>query len=405
MPNSISPRNSQKMAGIGGDMEKDNHVISAGSAVILERLREVAAKPLSMATAIPKDLYISPDILRLETERLFYGEWICAGRSDEIPNVGDYMSFDLCDQPLIVLRGGNGEIHALSNVCRHRMMRLVEGRGNARKFTCPYHAWTYDSTGKLVAAPYMDRTDCFNKKDIALPQVRCEDFQGWIYVSLNHDIAPVADMLAPLSDIIAPYAMEHYITIFNEQHEWDCNWKCLTENFMESYHLPVAHKGTVGAHYVVMDTSFDDRGSFEHFTYQLFTKSDGAPVGNAHPDNKTLTGKWRNISVMPTVFPGHMYVLAPDHLWYLCLQPRGHDKVTIKYGAAVPPEVLSAQSDVDGFIARTKAFLDRVQVEDRGVVEGIFQGALSPLGMPGPLSWLERENHEFTQYLARRLCP
>jgi len=107
---------------------------------------------------------------------------------------------------------------------------------------------------------------------------------------------------------------------------------------------------------------------------------------------------------MPTVFPGHMYVLAPDHLWYLCLQPKGHDKVSIKYGAAIAPEVLSVQADKQAFIAKTKAFLDIVQVEDRGVVEGIYRGALSPLGTPGPLSWLERENHEFTQYLARHLC-
>jgi len=292
----------------------------------------------------------------------------------------------------------------MSNICRHRMMRLVDGKGNTRKFTCPYHAWTYDIAGNLVAAPYMDQTDCFDKKAISLPQVRCDQFEGWIYVSLNPDIAPVAEMLAPLTEITAPYAQAHYITIFTEQHEWDCNWKCLTENFMESYHLPVAHKATVGAHYVVKDTSFDQRGIFEHFTYQLFTKSDGAPVGNAHPDNKTLTGKWRNISVMPTVFPAHMYVLAPDHLWYLCLQPVGRGKVSIKYGAAVPPEVLNAQPDKAAFIAKTKAFLDIVQVEDRGVVEGIYQGALSPLGSPGPLSWLERENHEFTQYLARRLC-
>jgi choline monooxygenase len=104
------------------------------------------------------------------------------------------------------------------------------------------------------------------------------------------------------------------------------------------------------------------------------------------------------------VFPGHMFVLAPDHLWYLCLQPLGSQRVAIKYGAAVPPEVLAGQEDVEAFVARTKAFLDRVQVEDRDVVEGIFRGAMSPLGTPGPLSWLERENHEFTQYLARRLC-
>ena len=370
----------------------------------LAALKELAASPLASATAMPKDMYVSPDIHRLENERLFRVEWICAGRSDEILNPGDYLSFDLLDQPLILVRGIDGNIHAMSNVCRHRMMRLVDGIGNTNKFICPYHAWTYDVSGNLVAAPYMDQTDAFDKKAIALPHVRCEQFEGWIYVSLNQDIAPVDEMLESLNKITAPYVQKNYVTIFTEQHEWNCNWKCLTENFMESYHLPVTHKATVGAHYVVKDTSFDRQGHFEHFTYQLFTKSDGAPVGNAHPENKTLFGKWRNISVMPTVFPGHMYVLAPDHLWYLCLQPKGHDKVSIKYGAAVPPEVLNAQTNKDAFIAKTKAFLDVVQVEDRSVVEGIYQGALSPLGKPGPLSWLERENHEFTQYLARRLC-
>jgi choline monooxygenase len=385
-------------------MAKTTIGMSPKAKSVLAELKTLASQPLSNATAMPKDLYVSPEILTHEIERLFYSEWICAGRSDEIGNPGDYMSFDLCDQPLILVRKAAGGVHAMSNVCRHRMMRLVDGRGNTKKFTCPYHAWTYDINGRLMAAPYMDRTDCFDKLNIYLPHVRCEEFSGWIYVSLNPDISSIADMLEPLSNIIAPYQMQNYVTIFQEQHEWDCNWKCLTENFMESYHLPVAHKGTVGAHYVVMDTSFDDRGSFEHFTYQLFTKSDGAPVGNAHPDNRSLEGKWRNISVMPTVFPGHMFVLAPDHLWYLCLQPLGSQRVAIKYGAAVPPEVLAGQEDVEAFVARTKAFLDRVQVEDRDVVEGIFRGAMSPLGTPGPLSWLERENHEFTQYLARRLC-
>ena len=106
----------------------------------LAALKELAAKPLASATAMPKDMYISTSIFQLEIERLFHGEWICAGRSDEIPNSGDYMSFDLCDQPLILVRGKDGDIHAMSNVCRHRMMRLVDGIGNTKKFTCPYHA-------------------------------------------------------------------------------------------------------------------------------------------------------------------------------------------------------------------------------------------------------------------------
>jgi phenylpropionate dioxygenase-like ring-hydroxylating dioxygenase large terminal subunit len=371
---------------------------------VLTSLKKLAATPLEAATAPPKAIYTLPDITAHEMDRIFASEWLCAGRADELPNPGDYMAFECGAQPLIIIRGADGALSARSNICRHRMMRLVEGRGNTRKFTCPYHAWTYNLEGQLVGAAYMDRTTCFNKSDIQLPAVRCEEYLGWIYVCLDPDVEPVAHMLADLTEKLLPYNMQDYVTIFTEDHVWDTNWKCLTENFMEGYHLPVAHRDTVGGHFPVEETQFDERGSFPHFTSQLFVKTGTAPVGTAHPDNTSLTGKWRNISVMPTVFPSHMYVLAPDHLWYLALQPDGPGRTRIRYGAALAPEVLAAQADPQSYIAGTKAFLDAVQLEDKQVVEGIFAGAKAPLSSPGPLSWLERENHEFTQYLARRLC-
>ena len=371
---------------------------------VLTSLKKLAATPLEAATAPPKAIYTLPDITAHEMDRIFASEWLCAGRADELPNPGDYMAFECGAQPLIIIRGADGALSARSNICRHRMMRLVEGRGNTRKFTCPYHAWTYNLEGQLVGAAYMDRTTCFNKSDIQLPAVRCEEYLGWIYVCLDLDVEPVAHMLADLTEKLLPYNMQDYVTIFTEDHVWDTNWKCLTENFMEGYHLPVAHRDTVGGHFPVEETQFDGRGSFPHFTSQLFVKTGTAPVGTAHPDNTSLTGKWRNISVMPTVFPCHMYVLAPDHLWYLALQPDGPGRTRIRYGAALAPEVLAAQSDPETYIAETKTFLDAVQLEDKNVVEGIFAGAKAPLSSPGPLSWLERENHEFTQYLARRLC-
>ena len=371
---------------------------------VLTSLKKLAATPLEAATAPPKAIYTLPDITAHEMDRIFASEWLCAGRADELPNPGDYMAFECGAQPLIIIRGADGALSARSNICRHRMMRLVEGRGNTRKFTCPYHAWTYNLEGQLVGAAYMDRTTCFNKSDIQLPAVRCEEYLGWIYVCLDPDVEPVAHMLADLTEKLLPYNMQNYVTIFTEDHVWDTNWKCLTENFMEGYHLPVAHRDTVGGHFLVEETQFDERGSFPHFTSQLFVKTGTAPVGTAHPDNTSLTGKWRNISVMPTVFPCHMYVLAPDHLWYLALQPDGPGRTRIRYGAALAPEVLAAQSDPETYIAETKTFLDAVQLEDKNVVEGIFAGAKAPLSSPGPLSWLERENHEFTQYLARRLC-
>ena len=370
---------------------------------ILDELQALAAKPLEEATVPPKALYTSPEILALEQSRIFDKGWQCAGRADEIPAVGDYMCFELGPQPVIVIRDQDGTVHARANVCRHRMMRLAEGRGNTRKFTCPYHAWTYNLQGELVAAPHMDRTACFENSDLGLATVRCEIFQGWIYLTLDQGLPSIADQLAPLVPMIERYQQQDYVTIFSEEHVWNTNWKCLTENFMESYHLPVAHRSTVGAHFTVAENGIAESGMFNSFAYQTFTKSEGAPVGRAHPDNDRLEGRWRHTSVMPTIFPSHMYVLGPDHLWYLALQPDGPGRTRIRYGAALAPEVLAASNDREALIAEKKAFLDRVQREDQHVVEGIFKGAMSPLGAPGPLSWMEAENHQFAQYLARQL--
>ena len=370
---------------------------------ILLDLKNLASKPLSRASAMPKEIYTSDEILDLEDTLIFSKEWICAGRETEIPKVGDYFTFNIGKQPIIILRDTNKKVRAMSNVCLHRMMQIVEGKGNNKNFTCPYHAWSYDLDGKLVMAKYMDRTECFNKSEMKLPEIKCEISLGWIYVTLNPDIDSLSKSLASLNEILSPYKMENYIDIISEDHVWDTNWKLLTENFMEGYHLPVAHQGTVGPYINLSDTEFDKRGAFESFTYQTFTKNEDAVVGTAHPDNKSLTGKWRHTSVLPTVFPSHMYSLAPDHLWYLSLQPNGTNKVNIKFGAAIAPEVLEDQSDPEKFLNETKEFLYNVQKEDRFVVEGIFKGVNAPLGSPGPLSWLERENHEFTQYIARKL--
>ncbi len=370
---------------------------------LLKQLKKLASTPLSYATALPSALYTSTEIADYEAEQIFSMEWLCAGRIDELPKAGDYMSFDIGDQPIIIIKTNDNRIIAHANVCQHRMMKLLEGRGNVKKFICPYHAWTYDLDGRLIRAPHMEHTQCFEKANIHLSKIRCETYAGWIYVTLNSNPEPVAKRLADLDNYIAPYQMEHYQTIFTEDHLWNTNWKCLTENFMEGYHLPVAHQASVGRHFPVCDTKFNDLGPFDHFTLQWFKKTSSAPLGTAHKNNTRLKGDWRNTSVMPTIFPCHMYVLAPDHLWYLSLQPEGTGKTRIRYGAALAPEVLAEQTDPSGYIGQIKEFLDTVQSEDKFVVEGIFKGAQSPLSSPGPLSWLERENHEFTQYLARRL--
>jgi choline monooxygenase len=376
---------------------------------LLASLRASADTPLGQANAMQPGMYRSQEVLALEQDRIFAKDWLCLGRAADIPDPGDYLTFAIGDQPVVAVRGRDGVIKTHANVCLHRMMRLLDGCGNAKRIVCPYHAWTYDIDGRLIGAPQMGRahddpTGPFSPRDHKLPAIRTEIWQGWIYVTLNAKALAVADMLAPLAKVVDRYAQEHYVPVAREDFVWNTNWKLLTENFMESYHLPVAHKATVGAWFPVETNRFPAE-VHPHFTYQTFTKTADAAYGLAHASNTRLTDEWRHTSVMPTVFPSHMYVLAPDHLWYLSLQPRGTGQVDVRFGVAVAPERLAAVEDRPTFIADTLAFFDKVNAEDKHVVQGIYEGAKAPLSVPGPLSWMEREIHDFIGYLARRLTP
>ena len=371
---------------------------------LLKNIATTAARPVQRAVTADPQVYTSEQLFNLERQQIFNRQWLCAGRTDSIRKPGDYLCFEIDQQPIVILRQKNGELAAFSNVCRHRMMQLLKGTGRCKRIVCPYHAWTYDIDGQLIVAPHMDSRPGFDATKISLPSVRLEVWHGWIYVTLNKKAPAVSKTLSALEPLVAHYRMQDYVQIDHQDHVWDTNWKLLTENFMEGYHLPVTHKATVGGYFPVEETRFSDGKPDPWFTYQFFEKTKDAPVGTAHADNTWLKGKQRVTSILPTIFPSHMIALAPDHLWYLSLQPLAPGKVRIRYGAALAPEVLAASKAPDKLIADTRAFLDKVNAEDREVVEGIYRGALAPLSRSGPLCWLERENHEFTQYLARHLC-
>jgi phenylpropionate dioxygenase-like ring-hydroxylating dioxygenase large terminal subunit len=374
---------------------------------LLAHLGVVASGSLADATGAEPALYWNEDVAVAEDENIFRKDWVCPGLAAEIPNTGDYMTYTIAGEPIYCIRDKSGEVKTYSNVCRHRMMQLLEGSGTTSRVVCPYHAWTYDLNGQLIGAGHMEKSNGFNKKEICLPEIRTEIWNGWIYVTLNPDAQSVKDALAPLNDVVSRYKMENYVPVVKEEHVWQTNWKLLTENFMEGYHLPVAHKATVGAWFALNETTFPEE-VYDNFTYQTFAKTGNATYGQAHPDNKTLEGEWRNTSILPTVFPTHMYVLAPDHLWYLSLRPKGVGEVEIRFGVAIAPEVdamLSYADEREAWIGDLVTFFEHVNKEDRDVVEGIYAGSRSGFASPGQLSWLEREIHDFQQYLARRMVP
>jgi len=176
-----------------------------------QELAENIAQPFEQAHAMPSSVYTSEEFLQQELSSIFSQDWFCAGRASSLSELGDYLTLELAGQPVMVVRDRDGQLRAQSNVCLHRMSTLLEGRGNVRAIVCPYHAWTYELNGKLRGAPAMTENQSFCKKDMQLPKVRCEEWLGWIMVSLNPDATPVAEQLADVESLIEDYGMTHVI--------------------------------------------------------------------------------------------------------------------------------------------------------------------------------------------------
>ncbi len=364
-------------------------------------LAACAAQPLSQARAMPKSVYISEAFLQSELRNIFAKEWFCVGRADAVAKPGDYVTLELAGRPVIVLRGTDGALRAMSNVCLHRMSTLLEGSGNVKTVVCPYHAWTYNLDGSLRGAPAMTRNECFSRDDYRLPQIRCEEWLGWIMISLDPDAPPVAERLSEVSGLIGDFAMEDYTQLFQETHVWDTNWKVLAENFMESYHLPVCHAGTIGG--LSKLEEMDCPPGLDAFNYHYILKEPSFRLAVAHPSNTRLKGDWRRTTILLAIYPSLMVTLTPGYFWYLSLHPEGVGKVRITYGGGLSPDFME-DPEAEDLFARAKALLDEVQVEDKGCTEKVYRGLCSDLARPGHLSHLERPNYDFARYLAARTC-
>lgn len=363
-------------------------------------LKENVSQAFERARAMPPSVYTSEAFLEQELSAIFAKDWFCVGRADALSNPGDYTTLELAGQPVIVLRDREGILKAMSNVCRHRMSTLLEGSGNTRSIVCPYHAWTYNLDGSLRGAPAMTRNEDFCKSDYKLPEVRCQEWLGWVFVTLNGEAPDVAAQLAPVEDLIGDYNMTGYTQTFFESHRWNTNWKVLAENFMESYHLPVCHAGTIGGLSKLEEMNCP--AGEETFNYHTILKDDSLRIAMAHPSNTRMSGERRRTTFLLAIYPSLLITLTPGYFWYLSLHPDGVDHVRISFGGGMSDDYANDPDAQENFVA-LKTLLDDVNEEDKGCTEKVYKGLSSQGATPGHLSHLERPNYEFAHYINRRI--
>jgi phenylpropionate dioxygenase-like ring-hydroxylating dioxygenase large terminal subunit len=365
----------------------------------ISKLIENVSVPFEKARAMPPEVYTSDEFLKRELSDVFARDWVCVGRASALPNTGDYITYELAGQPIFVIRDKDGRLRAMSTVCLHRMSTILTGTGNKRTIVCPYHAWTYNLDGSLRGAPAMSLNEGFCKESYQLPQVRCEEWLGWIMVTLNQHAEQVSSQLADVEALIDDFGMEAYVESFHETHIWDTNWKILAENFMESYHLPVCHAGTIGGLSKLEEMVCPP--GLAAFNYHTILKDDTLKIALAHPENTRIKGDRRRTTFLLAIYPSLLITLTPGYFWYLSLHPHGVGQVHITFGGGMSPDYVNSDQAQEHF-KQLKVLLDEVNVEDRGCTEKVYRGVCAGLSKPGHLSHLERPNFDFAQYLAEK---
>ncbi len=199
-------------------------------------------RPFRGARLLPGRAYHEPAIYEWERTNVLAVDWVIVGRASEAGDPGTYFVTELDGESIVVVRGRDGELRAFYNVCRHRGTAVVEEPcGTAVRFQCPYHAWIYDLEGKLVRAKHTEDLDDFSPAEYSLAPIRLEAWQGFVFLNLNADAAPLADQLGDLPDHVARFDFAALRPARTIEYDVAANWKFIAENYSECYHCPGLH--------------------------------------------------------------------------------------------------------------------------------------------------------------------
>ena len=204
---------------------------------------------LAEPMTIGNEAYVSRDYARAEQDRLWRRVWQMAGRVEELPDVGSYLTYEIMDDSILIVRTSPDEIAAYHNVCPHRGRRLEDcgprernACGRAQGFACRYHGWSFDLEGRNTHIPYAD--DWQGSLDAAqssLAPVALETWGGWIFVNMDPDCGPLREYLAPIPEMLDPFGLDRMRYRWRKWGVFPCNWKVAMEAFNETYHVQTTH--------------------------------------------------------------------------------------------------------------------------------------------------------------------
>ncbi|MFC9995248.1 Rieske 2Fe-2S domain-containing protein [Nocardia sp. NPDC127526] len=345
--------------------------------------------PHPPALSLPPAAYTSAELWDLECERIFRRSWFLVAHTDQLARKGDYVSLSIAGEPVVVTRDGEGVLHALSPVCRHRLMPLVEpGAGQLKSFTCPYHRWNYALDGRLRGAPYMEGNTEFAKADCRLPRFAVAEWNGFVWVNTDAAADPIEPHLELAAHRYAAYRLDRMTLVDSWSLEWQVNWKLVMENGHENYHV-------LGLHQQTLEPFMPGGGdvAVEHFSPWVLHAR--IPFTLPLPAQTLRLDEMQQSNGMVLVgFPASAFIALSDQVVWLTFVPQTIDRVRVLGGVLTTPELAAAG---DASIERTqRAVTAMINDEDRIGLEAVQRavgsrfaerGHLSPKEAPGMLAF------------------
>jgi len=357
---------------------------------------EDVRRPLIEASTLPSWCYTSEAFYQREVEQIFLKQWNFAGRLDEIPDSGDYMSLDFCGESVIVIRGKDDVVRAFANVCRHRSARLLEGRGRCRTIVCPYHSWVYDLDGTLLRMKGMEQTAGFDPAENGLIPLQVESWAGFLFVSFANDVMPLEEHLGDMTEQYASYRFADMLCVRRRSYDLKCNWKLYIENAMEDYHTATVHKDSIGNQDCVPVST---KGQWAAIYLEAADTIAVLTEDNTTlPHIENLSGLAAKGTYFSVIYPGTFFATHQDCMWWLQLLPHAPDRTTVVIGSCFPRSSI-AREDFAREVLKYYARWDKALPEDNAISERQQQGLNSRSSRPGRLSYYEPCVHAIANWV------
>lgn len=350
----------------------------------------MSTRTASGAKTLPGKYYTSEEIFQLESKNIFSKQWLYAGRICQLKNAGSYFLFNIDHESIIILRDQNEGVKAFYNVCRHRGTRLCsEAEGKFSKtIQCPYHAWTYDLQGNLLAAPNMNEVTGFDNADYPLHEVELAVWEGGIFINLAEEPEPFEKAFKPLIGKFEQWNMPELAIAHHLVYEMDANWKLIFQNYSECYHCPNLHPQLNRLTPFRNSANDLEEGPFlggpmkfaqDFESMTMSGRRCAAPLGG-------ISGEDLRLVYYYTIFPNMLLSLHPDYVLIHQIHRQSPTHTRIVCDWLFHPDAI-AKPDFDASDAIK--FWNTTNKQDWQVSELSQQGIASQVYSPGPYSELE----------------